>query len=553
MKTLAVSALFLLALLPHPASAGIWTPTESGTADEITAIDYRADAMRYVTNNGKIFKKVGGAAGTQEAVFAGRQFFDIEMSPDGSKGLAAADTGKLYRFNAGTWTLVDLANTTYDHGGSSNVCASTPEGSPDPKDAAPTANLLSVAWSSDSVAWAAADAEGQLLKSVDGGATWSEASRRPDRTCKINRKITDILPIPGSDQDVYFVDSYFAGLWRTTDQLASSAQRRDELVNCTGLMRAAIDPGSPNRVSAVGPCSGSTQWGFTRDAGTTQNYTDSNGGPLRDIDGQEGVFIAVGDAGQIEQTFDGKTVFGQPADGALATKDWRAVDFLDARNAVVAGIGGSMVVSDRANEMPDLVAPTVAIAGAATTTVGVATSYTANATDNAGGTGVDPAGFQWTGNGLTPTSAGTATYTFAAPGTYTIRVKARDLRGNVSEEATLTVTVTKAKFGFPSKAGTAKKKGKKVHLTAKGILGIPTGLTAAQACSGKLTIRWFKPKKKKAIATTTVSLTSKCTFKRTIKIKRKKVGKAKKLGLRLSFAGNGLVAAGSKMYTVKVK
>ena len=551
MKTLAVSVLFLLALLPGPASAGIWTPTDSGTTDEITAIDYRADAMRYVTNNGKIFKKVGTAAGVQEAGFPGRQFFDIAMSPDGTKGLAAADSGKLFRFDGTGWAEISLANSTYDYGGSS-PCASTPEGSADPQDAMPTTNLLAVAWSSNNVAWVTTGARGQILKSVNGGLGWTEASRRPDRTCKISYDITDIVPVPGSDQDVYFVDDYFAGLWRTTDQLASAGQRREELINCYDItFRLAVDPSSPNRVSAAGPCEGSLHWGFTSDAGSTQNYTDSNGPRLRDIAAAPGVFVAVGDAGKIEQTFDGKTVFGQPADGALATKDWRAVDFLDGKNAVVAGIGGAMVISDRANEMPDVVAPTVAIAGPAKATAGAPTAFTANATDNAGGVGIDPNGFQWTGNGLAPTTAGTATYTFPSPGTYTVRVKARDLRGNVSEEATLIVTVVRGLFTFPAKAGTARKKGKRVHLTAKGILSVPAGLTQAQACSGKLTIRWRKGKKQ--IARTTVSLTSKCSFKRTIKIKRKKVGKAKKLGLRLSFAGNSLVGPSSKGYTVKVK
>ncbi len=40
---------------------------------------------------------------------------------------------------------------------------------------------------------------------------------------------------------------------------------------------------------------------------------------------------------------------------------------------------------------------------------------------------------------------------------------------------------------------------------------------------------------------------------KTIKIKRKKVGKAKKLKLSVGFAGNSFVKAGSKAYTLKVK
>ena len=553
MKPYLLSALIALAVLPVPASAGIWTPTDSGTTEEITAVDYRADAMRYVTNNGKIFKKVGSAAGTQEAAFAGRQFFDIAMSPDGTKGLAAADSGKLFRFDGTAWSEVSLANSTYDYGGSSACNVNPSDGAPDPRDAAPTTNLLAVAWSSNTVAWVTSAARGQILKSTNAGAGWEETSRRPDTTCKIDRHVTDVLPVPGSDQDVFFVDDYFAGLWRTTDQLVSAGQRRDELDNCYSItFRGAIDPASPNRISALGPCDGTLHWGFTGDAGTSSNYTDSGRSKLRDIAAAPGVFVAVGDAGQIGQSFDGKTVFGQPADGALATKDWRAVDFLDGSHAVVTGIGGSMIVSDRANEMPDVVAPTVTIAGPVKATAGVATAYTANATDNGGGVGIDPNGFQWTGSGLAPTTAATATYTFPSAGTYTVRVKARDLRGNVSDEATLTVTVVKPLFAFPAKSpAKARRKGKRVIMTVKGALVPPAGLSPAQACTGRVVLRVNKGKRR--IAAPSATLSSTCAFKKTIKIARKKVGKARRLLLTVSFPGNSTVAPGSKRYSVTVK
>jgi hypothetical protein len=547
----AALALLAVAILPSSAAAGIWTPVDSGTTDEITAIDYRADAMRYVTATGKIFKRTGTAAGAQEASFPGRQFSDVAMSPDGTKGLATADSGKLFRFSGGAWSEVSLANTTYDHecGGS---------GDPLPRDQAPTANLLAVEWASNDIAWVVSAARGQILKSTDGGATFADASRTANRTCQVNQNVTDVAPIPGSTGDVYFVDQNFATVWRTSDALVSAAQQRENLVNCFDVvMRVAVDPASPNRVSAAGVCESTLHWGFTADAGTSKNYTDSTGGKVRDLAGEAGLFIAVGDAGKIEQTFDGKTVFGQPADGALATKDWRAVDFLDASRAAVGGVTGSLVVSDRANEKPDVVAPTVAINGPATVQAGAPASFTANATDNPGGVGIDPAGFQWTGNGLTPTTAGTATYTFASTGTFTVRVKARDLRGNVSEEATLVVTVVAPVFVIsegtkpPLVGGAARKKGRFVTLRVKGKLKIPAGLTAAQACKGQVFIRVLKGKK--LLVARVAKVSSKCGYTKTIRIARSKVGKAKKLTLVIGFSGSSSVGASQKKYTVKVK
>ena len=192
------------------------------------------------------------------------------------------------------------------------------------------------------------------------------------------------------------------------------------------------------------------------------------------------------------------------------------------------------------------------ITGPTTAFLGVPTAFNANATDNAGGVGIDPNGFQWTGAGLTPTNAATATYTFGARGTSTIGATARDARGNVSEPATLSVIVTQSTFGFPAKAPAKAKKSKKsVTVKVKGVLTPVAGLPADKACTGKVTLRVRKGKKQ--LGSKTVSLTSACGFAKTIKIKRKKVGKAKKLKLQLVFTGNSFVKAGSKAYTLKVK
>lgn len=544
-----LAALAVLALSAPAAQAGIWTAVPSGTTDEISALDYPSTSrIVFATTTGKIFEGAPGST-AQVASFPGRQFFDLALNPAGTTGLAAADSGKLYRLSGGTWSAVNLANTTYN---------SNCDGSAHAKDKAPTANLVGVAWSSDSVAWVTSAETGQILKSTDGGASWTEASQQADGTCRISRKITDIGPIPGSVDDVYFADNYFGGLWRTSDGLASTAQRRKEFVNCYDILfRMAVDPAAPNRVVIAGACESYLHEGFTSDSGTTADYTDSTGGNIRDVASTDGLFLSVGDAGKIEQTFDGKNVYQQPADGANATKDWRAASFADTTHAAVGGVTGALVVTDQANTAPDVLAPTVQLTGPDNATVGTPVTFTAVATDNAGGSGIRGDGFEWTGTGLQPTTAGTATYSFATAGTYTLTVKARDNAGNVSEVASKTVTVGQPLPTLPSSSnppitgGGATRKGKYIVLRVKGRLGVPAGVDKAAACQGTMSISVYKGKKRLVGKTTKVK--SNCGYKKTIRVKRKKVGKAKKLKLKVAFRGNSVLGKLSSTYKVKVK
>jgi hypothetical protein len=545
-------ASLLAGALPSTAAAGIWSPIASGTTEEISALDYPSTStLVFATTGGKIFMGAPGAT-AQVASFPGRQFFDVAMRPSGDVGLATADSGRLFRFASGTWTEVSLANTTFEH---NFPCSGS--GGPYVRDKTPTANLLAVAWGSDQTAWVVSAAGGQILKSTDAGATWTDASRQADGTCRVDDEITDVATIPGTDQDVYFVSEGFADLWRTSDALASGAQKRIEMVNCFAVrMRVAVDPAAPNRVVASGACDGTLHQGFTADAGTTKNYTGSGGSPIRDTAAQAGLFLSVGDAGKIEQTFDGQAVYGVPADGALQTKDWRAVDFADASHAAVGGVTGSLVITDRANVAPDLVAPTVTIAGPATLSAGVPATFTANAVDT-GGSGVNPNGFQWAGTGLTPSTAATATYAFSSPGTYVISVRAADLAGNVSESASITVTVglpqpTLPGPSNPPLAGKAARiKGKFVVLRVKGRLGRPAGVPASAACKGKMSISVYKGKKR--LVGKKAKIRANCNYKKKIKVRRSRVGKAKKLKLKVAFKGNEALAPLSSTYKVKVK
>jgi len=98
-RMLIVTALSVLALgvLAGPASAGIWTPVESNTTEDITAIEYQGpDRFWFTTGGGKIFRRVGGVFQQEQADLT-TVFRDIEFQPGGSRGLAVGTNGKVWR------------------------------------------------------------------------------------------------------------------------------------------------------------------------------------------------------------------------------------------------------------------------------------------------------------------------------------------------------------------------------------------------------------------------------------------------------------------------
>jgi hypothetical protein len=343
----AVTAGALLLIAAGPAQAMNWTQLDSTTADEISAVEYHPDGrIWFATTSGKLYKRpAGGGSFTLEGSFPAT-FSDIAFNPSGSVGLATADTGKLYRSPDGgdTWALTSLTNTSFNQPCNGNpAVASTP-----------TDNLLAIEWGSDSVAWIVSAGRGQILRSTNSGSNWADRSRASNGTCKLNAFVTDVAPIAGGVDDLYFVDENFATVWRTADALASNAAERANMVNCFSIvMKLAVDPASPNRLSAAGPCEGSLHWGLSTDSGTINEYVPSlSDARIRDIGAGAGVFLAVGDAGLIEQTFNGTVAHAQPAGGALALRDWRAIDFADSARAAIGGIGGALAVTDQANVPP---------------------------------------------------------------------------------------------------------------------------------------------------------------------------------------------------------
>lgn len=441
----AVGAAVASLTVAAPASAGIWTPMASGTTETITAVDYQAAGqITYATASGKIFKN-----GTQQQSVPGVSFNDLAFNPSNTVGLAAGSNGTLYRFNGATWSPVSLAGTTYTD---ANPCGSSGSSASPTKDAAPTGNLNAVAWASDTTAYIVASDQGVVLKTTDGGTTWTDVSRQADSTCFVDPNgdlLTDVKTIPGSDV-VWVIADGFGTRFISTNGLTSSAARLGNTsANCFDHRpQLALDPVSSNRSFVTDRCNGTLQIGYSEDSGVnyelSHEYVAGDGNALtglNDVALASGSALAVGNGGAVLISLDGRAMYFQRADGADTTNDWFAVDKLDATTAVIGGRNGKLETTGQATTIPDVVAPAGTVSGPTTATAGQPVTYTANVADNAGGSGIDAASFAWSATGLPPATGNPVTVTFPSAGYYTLHVAFKDVAGNAGE-ASISVIVS---------------------------------------------------------------------------------------------------------------
>lgn len=496
----AIAAAALLASLAAsaaPASAGIWTPVASGTTSDITAVDYVAPGtIVYGTAGGALMK--GGVV--KDNTNAGLTVNDIAFNPSGTVGLAALNGGKLMRTTNGgdSWTPVSLANSTRT---SANPCtgAATVTGTP-------TGNLTAISWGDDVTAYVVGDDKGMVLKTITAGTGWSDTSRQLGGTCRVGdsgKTLSDVEAV--SANVVYVMSNYFGERWFSADGIGTTATHQDNsAVNCTvERARFAVDRASPNRLWAVDGCTSSLAFGYSSDSGSNFDISvDIPNGDryaltgLNGIDVAGGSALAVGNGGAILVDPDGPLAYMQKADGADAATAWLATSKLDAGNAVVTGRGGRMVTSATANAIPDLVAPAGTISGPTSVTVGQAASYTANVSDNAGGSGIDPASFVWSAPGVPNASGNPASIAFPSPGVYTLTVAFKDAAGNAAS-ATLGVSVKAATTTTPPPV-TTKPATKTTTAAVPGAtikLGTPKSCVAAGK-TFKVTLTWKKQKRK---------------------------------------------------------
>lgn len=419
------------------ASAGIWTPVPSGTTETITALSYLPGSTLFGTANGKIFTLAGGL----RANFPGLSVIDLAVSPSGGTAVAVLTGGKYTRSTDGgtTWgpaTQLFTYNLTYDCG----IDEPPVGGAPMTQD--PTA----VAWANDSIGYISSNERGTLFKTVNGGASFVDVSRTPTgKDCRFDTgssdPVTDIAPVTSSDS-VYFISQSFGATYLSSDALTSSPSPRASSVNCFDKVPSlAVDSASQTRLVAGDRCSGSLSLQYSDDSG--QNFSRPDISPSGvsvngeyDVSFTGGTAIWVGNAGDIFTSADGRTAYAQKADGVDTTRDWRTVSAYSASNAAIGGVGGALVVSAQANSIPDVVEPAGSIVAPGPVTAGVAKSFSAILSDNAGGSGVDPASITWTANGIPAATGNPVTLTFPGRGYVTLKVSFKDFAGNAGEATT---------------------------------------------------------------------------------------------------------------------
>ena len=255
---LAVIAAGALAAVPATASAGIWTPTASGTTDEHHRGRLPGARSALVRHR----RRQDLQERHQQLNAPGVSFNDLAMNPSGTAGVAVANGGKLYRFNGTAWSLVSLANTSY-----TDATPCNGGGGPLPKNLTPTGNLTAVAWSSDTTAYVTSAERGIVLKTTNGGASWSDASRQSDGECFVDRAAR---PSPMSRPSRAATScgsstTTSAPAHISSNGLASSTLREaDSSVNCPDQRpQLALDTDNPNRSFVIDRCDGSLVFGFS--------------------------------------------------------------------------------------------------------------------------------------------------------------------------------------------------------------------------------------------------------------------------------------------------
>jgi hypothetical protein len=502
---LTLSILAVLAAVPGTAAAAsIWTPVPSGTTQDITALTYVNEThIWYGTSGGQIFDADGSTAIHNVATFPGAVIEKIAFDPSNTIGYAVALNGTAYRsVNGGVdWTAVTLP-TIHDGCGSSPSMIAVPK-------------LWSVVVPSFNTAYLVGGDSGGghqpiVLKSTNAGIapgspTWTDQNYGVS-SCKLSNNgysVTDVAAVPGAPNSLVFVIDFFGGIFPTSDGLTSNVTRAGEMVSdFDNSPRIVIDPTNASRIWAVdhsiGTC-GTQCFQFSTTGGGGVQPMTLHGAPdffnesLNAIGFGGGTIVTAGDNGQIFTSPNGTDAYMQPADGALATTRWLSVGVSNATHAMIGGAGGNLIKSTNANFVPDTTAPTGVISGPGTVTAGVSTTYAANLSDNAGGSGVDTSSLLWTVPGQPAYGSNPVGYTFPTPGTFLISLAFRDLAGNT---ATITKTVTVQPNGSAPNAPQ--------HTTsvtdssgAKLTLGVPNACVPAGS-TFKVTLSFKKIKKKGA-------------------------------------------------------
>lgn len=508
-------------LVGAPTAYAIWAAQNSGTTDTISAIEYQsADRFWYATTNGRLAYRQGGTFSAGAGPPAGVIFNDIAFqSAQGNVGIAVGNSNQVWRSTDGgrNWSPLVLPATI-----NNDDCFGMPGVGMSAWDIG-----YGVIWADASIVYLVGN-RGNIMKSVDAGATFLEVNKKTDvsdgRACFVGSISSNTLTdgVFTNATNGYLISRNRGTVWFTDSGVATNAtMRADAVNNFDGVPRIALDPGNPNRMWVVDRCeclSHSQDGGvtFPFGAATIRNRAGERLAAPHDIGFAAGTVLLAGSAGQIATSIDGVNFYYQDAASPLATADWKAVDLADPANGAVGGAGGALVTTAAANTVPDIDPPTGTIAGPDRPVAGQRATYTVNAADNPGGKGIDPTGFAWSAPGVAPASGQTVGLIFPRSGRVTIRVTFRDLAGNTAE-ATRTVNVQAAQAQVKQRQRvTARVRPRRdrrapFRFTVSGRVIVPAGVARSEVCAGRVTISYYAGRRR--LVRLRIGVRSTCAFR----------------------------------------
>jgi photosystem II stability/assembly factor-like uncharacterized protein len=348
-RTRLVVGVVVTALLVPAGAAGaqapLWTEVSSGTQFKVTAVDYHADdRLWYATEKGEIFRRVGGVPQLQLPA-TGIPFNDIAFRPGGDVGIAVGNSGTLYRTTDGGAMWLQLSGLqTLDHDCVSGQDTLEAVGS----------DLLSLTWADASTVYISGK-ERVVLRSTDAGVTFIERNKKPDRTCRTSGLLHDITDSAFAGGVGYLASDGTAHVWRTGDGLATDSLAGARAVECGTRPQLALDPVDLNRLWAVDRCSTATAFRYSEDGGASFATVGLPGdvqNGLNDVAVAPGILIAVGNAGEILISRDGRTASRWPAAGTLNNRNWQAVDLADGARGAIGGDDGVLLTTTSADSVP---------------------------------------------------------------------------------------------------------------------------------------------------------------------------------------------------------
>ncbi len=349
-------------------AASIWTPLNSGTAATITSIVYQSPTrFWYATSAGTVAYFNGAGFTNATGIEAGEEIVDMAFQPVskpggpgtvGLVGFAVTHNGHVWRSTDGgvNWSKIGSPTTRTECSVASTPVAET--------------ELNAVQWAGESDVFLLGD-NSTILRSTNAGATFTEINKN-SVTCAMQgeasaQDMTDASFLPANPDHAVFVARNFGRLYASDDAVAEgspsgSLVNSDTVNSFNGTPRIAQDPLSPNRIWVVG----NTVDGFGCGTLCLERSTDGGTfaaaasfpndaavkGDLYDISSQGGAEVTAGSGGEIFTSVDGTNFYDQPAEGALATENWRAEAAYDAQHAAVGGESGALAITAAANTIP---------------------------------------------------------------------------------------------------------------------------------------------------------------------------------------------------------